>query len=217
MASSWKTILYFIPLLAWAQEPGKFADRDPKYRLQPSDVIEVEYTYTPEYNQTVAVQPDGYVTLKVLGGVHAAGLTLEEVTAAIKTKGDAALNNPEVTVLLKEYVKPHFVIAGEIARPGTYDLRGNVSLIEAIALGGGFKESSKQSQVVLVRRVNAEMAEVKVVDVKALMDPKKIREDLRMRPDDLVVVPKNRLGKLEPYIRITSMGLSGLYGISLLK
>ena len=217
MMSVLRAILILLPILGWAQDQGKFADREPKYRLQPSDVVEVEYTYTPEYNQVVSVQPDGYVTLKVIGGVQAAGLTLDGLRAAIKAKGDTSFNDPEVTVLLKEYVKPHFVVAGEVVHPGTFDLRGNVSLVEAIAISGGFKESSKQSQVVLVRKVNAEIAEVKVVDVKALMDPKNVREDLKLRPDDLVIVPRNRLGKIEPYVRLTSSVLSGLYGVALLK
>ena len=75
-----KAILVFLPVLLSAQDQGKFADREPKYRLQPSDVVEVEYTYTPEYNQTVSVQPDGFVTLKVIGGVHASGLTIDVLT-----------------------------------------------------------------------------------------------------------------------------------------
>jgi polysaccharide export outer membrane protein len=118
-----------------------------------------------------------------------------------------------VNVILKDFVKPHFVVAGEVARPGTFDLRGDVTAVQAIAMSGGFKESSKQTQVVLLRRVNKEYAEVKVLDLKKLMSPSNIREDILIQPDDMLVVPQNRISKLEPYVRV---GSTGLYGLGLM-
>lgn len=202
-------------LTAWCDDQSHFAERDPKYRLQPSDVIQIEYSYTPDYNQTATVQPDGEVTLKLIGGVKVAGLTLEEATHAITDRASQRLNKPEIMILLKEYVKPHFTVTGEIHHPGTYDLHGPVSAIQAIALSGGFKESSKQTQVILVRKLNAEVAEVRLLDYKALTSPSGVRENIEIRPDDLLIVPKNRLSKVEPYIRVAAMGLSGLYGVAL--
>jgi len=102
---------------AWAQT-GTFAERDPHYKLQPEDKVEVQYRYTPEYNGTVALQPDGYVSLPLIGEVKLSGKTLEQARVAIVAKAAERLADPEVTVLLKEYVKPYFVVAGEVARPG---------------------------------------------------------------------------------------------------
>jgi protein involved in polysaccharide export with SLBB domain len=107
-------------------------------------------------------------------------------------------------------VKPHFVVAGEVARPGTFDLRGDVGIIQAIAMSGGFKDSAKRTQVILLRRADAEFAEVKVFDLKRLMDPKGIREDITLKPDDMLVVPRNKITQIEPYIRFASLGMYGL-------
>ena len=139
-----------------------------------------------------------------------AGRTLEEASAAIAKQAEARLKDPEVTVLLKDFVKPHFVVAGEVVRPGTFELRGDVTVIHAIAMSGGFKESSKRTQVILLRQVNQDHAEVKLLDLKQLMSPGKIREDILIRPDDMLVVPQNRISRVEPYVRIGSMGLYGL-------
>lgn len=194
--------------------PG-LIERDQKYRLQPSDVLEVEYSYTPEYNQTATVQPDGEVTLKVLGGVKVAGLTVEEARSHITEMASKHLNQPEITLLLKEYVKPHFTVSGEVNKPGSYDLHGATSVVEAIAMSGGFKESSKQTQVVLVRKMNADVAEVRMLDFKELTSPRGIREDIAIKPGDMLIVPKNRLSKVEPYIRVAALAMGGMYGVAL--
>jgi polysaccharide export outer membrane protein len=191
------------------QAPG-FANRGAHYRLQAEDKIEVQYRYTPEYNATVAIQPDGYATLPFLGEVMLAGLTVTEATAAICAKAGERLNDPEITVLLKDYIKPYFVIAGEVARPGRVDLRGDVKLIEAIALGGGFKDSAKRTQVVLIRRGSDGMAEVRVYDARKLMSAKGVAEDVPIRPGDMVVVPRNAVSKIEPFFRLTEPSLYAL-------
>jgi polysaccharide export outer membrane protein len=193
-----------------ANSTQRFGSRDTRYRIQPNDVVEIQFRYTPEYNYTGTVQPDGFISLQVVGDVKIAGLTLNEASAAIAKQAGTRLRDPEATVLLKDFVKPHFVVAGEVAHPGTYDLRGEVTAIEAIAMSGGFKEGSKRTQVILLRRADREYAEVRVLDLKKLMSPSKIREDILIRADDMLVVPQNNISKLEPYVRVGSMGLYGL-------
>ena len=199
----------------WCEE--SLSTRGPSYRLHPGDTIDLHYTYTSEYDQTAIVQPDGYVSLKTGGSVRVAELTLEEASAAIRKVSAERLKDPEIVVLLKDFVKAHVTIGGEVVRPGTYDLRGRVTLIDAIALSGGFKDSSNQSQVLLVRRATPELASVRVVDVKRMMTAGKVLEDIELNPDDLLIVPKNRLGKIEPYVRVASLGLTGLYGVAVFK
>jgi len=201
--------LWCLPSISTGQTPV-FTPREPRYRIQPNDVVEIQFRYTPEYNFTGTVQPDGFIALQVVGAVKIAGRTLEEASAAIVKQAEARLKDPEVTVLLKDFVKPHFVVAGEVVRPGTFELRGDVTVIHAIAMSGGFKESSKRTQVILLRQVNQDHAEVKLLDLKQLMSPGKIREDILIRPDDMLVVPQNRISRVEPYVRIGSMGLYGL-------
>jgi polysaccharide export outer membrane protein len=189
-----------------------FTPRDQRYHIQPNDVVEVHFRYTPEYNLTATVEPDGFISIEVVGDVKIAGLTLVDASAAIAKQAGMRLKDPEVTVHLKDFVKPHFVVAGEVNHPGTYELRGQVTTIQAIAMSGGFKESSKESKVILLRRINEEYAEVKVIDLKKLMSPSKIREDITLRADDMLVVPRNMISRLEPVVRVGSMGL---YGIAL--
>jgi polysaccharide biosynthesis/export protein len=195
-------------LPAYSQQT--FSERDPRYRIQPSDVIEVQYRYTPEYNHMATIQPDGFAALQLVGDVKVAGLTVDEAAAAIAGKAGERLQNPEVTVTLKEFVRPFFTVAGEVNHPGRFDLRGRVTAVEGIAVSGGFKESSKRSTVILLRRTGADLAEVKVLDLKRLMSAAAIEEDLTLRSGDLLVVPQNAISRLEPFMRIGSTGLYGL-------
>jgi len=197
-------------LLAFGGET--FNERDPRYRVQSGDVIEVQYRYTPEYNHTVTIQPDGFVTLQFAGDIKIGGLTVTEAADEIAKKAGERLQNPEVTVTLKEFIKPYFTVAGEVNRPGRFDLRGRVSAIEGIAMSGGFKESSRRKTVILLRQASTDMAEVKVLDLNRLMSGKAIAEDMSLRPGDLLVVPQNRISRLEPFMRI---GQTGLYGLGL--
>jgi len=188
----------------------EFAERDKRYRLQPNDVIEVQFRFTPEFNLTATVQPDGYINSQIAGSVKVGGLTLPEAESAIAAKASARLKDPEVTVVAKDFVKPRFVVSGEVNHPGPQELRGDIGIIEAIAMGGGFKESAQRSQVVLVRRVNSEYAQVRVFDMKKLMRPENIREQVKIQPDDLIVVPQNHISRIEPMVRIASLALYGL-------
>ncbi len=207
-----KTILFFAAFAAFAAGQTGFSERDPHYRLQAEDKIEVQYRYTPEYNATAALQPDGYVSLPLIGEVKLAGFTLAGAADAIRKQASERLNDPEITVLLKEYVKPYFTVAGEVSHPGRVELHGPVTLVEGIALSGGFKDSAKRTQVVLLRKTSNDLAEVRVLDVRKLMSPQGLHEDIPLKAGDVLVVPRNAISRMEPYIRLTE---SSLYAVAL--
>src|ERR1041384_2457906 len=76
-----------------------------RYRLQPGDVLEIQYRYSPEFNQTVTVQPDGYVTLEIGGDVKVAGMTVEQTRQTILRRASERLREPVATIVLKEFQK----------------------------------------------------------------------------------------------------------------
>jgi polysaccharide export outer membrane protein len=201
------SLIWLIASSALAQT-GSFADREPRYRLQSSDVIEVHYRYTPEFDQTVTIQPDGFVTLQIVGDIKLQGLTQEEAKSAILTRASERLKDPEITIVLKEFVKPYFVVGGEVNNPGRFDMHGTVSPLQAIAMAGGFKTASaNHSQVILYRRVGPNLAKVEVLDLKAATKPNSTSEPLAdLHPDDMLFVPQNRVSKIERYVKWGNWG-----------
>jgi polysaccharide export outer membrane protein len=185
-------------------EKADFPDRHPRYELQRGDMLDIQFSPTAEYNQTLAVQPDGYISLREAGDLYVLGKTVSEVREAIKAAYRSILHDPEITVLLKDFDRPHFTATGQVGRPGRYDLRADTTVSEALAIAGGLTEKSKANQVLLFRRVSNDWVETKMIDVKALYNGRLV-EDIHLRPGDLIFVPQNRFSKIKPFIPVWAL------------
>ena len=114
----------------------QFKERDPRYRVRKSDVIEVKFKFSPEFDQTLTVQPDGFVTLDEVGDLEVEDKTLPELREAIQLAYRGILHDPVITVSLKDFDKPFFIAAGQVGHPGKYELRSDTTLVEALAIAG---------------------------------------------------------------------------------
>jgi polysaccharide export outer membrane protein len=178
-----------------------------RYRLTPSDVIELRFPYVPEFDQTVTVQPDGYVSLRVVGDIRVAGRTLPQFKEMLNEAYVDVLREPVINVILKEFEKPYFTATGEVAKPGKYELRGSTTLTQGLTLAGGHTRDAKHSQVIIFRRFSNEWVEVKQLDVKKMYDSHNLSEDPLLRPGDTVFVPRNVLSHIAPFIPRPSLGI----------
>ncbi len=160
--------------------------RDARYRLCASDVVSVTFPLTPEFNQTVSIQPDGFASLAGAGDVRLEGLTTQESADAVRVAYAQILSDPIVSIDLKDFNKPYFIVSGEVGHPGKFDLRGETSATEAIAIAGGFNDSSKHSQVLLFRRVNNDWSEVKPLNLKRILQGRDVSEDPEVLPGDML-------------------------------
>jgi len=182
-------------------------ERRPLYRLRPSDVAEVTFTISPEFNQTLTVQPDGYVAVRDAGMVYVQGLTLPEFGDAIRGAYHGYLHDPEVAVALKEFERPYFVVGGEVGRPGKYELRTDTTVAEAVEIAGGLTSQAKHSQVVLFRRVDDDLVETRVLNLKKMLKTNGLREDAHLRPGDFVFVPQNAISKVARFLTKPTMSM----------
>jgi polysaccharide export outer membrane protein len=181
-----------------------------RYHLGKGDVIELNFPFTPEFNQTVTVQPDGFVTLQVLGDVNVAGLSTHELKTMLERQYSVALKDPVITVILKEFEKPSFIASGEVQRPGKYEMKDGLMLSQAVAIAGGFTGDAKNTQVLLFRRASDEWVEVKELDMKKLLRGT-LREDFEVKPGDMVYVPKRKLAGLRPLMPIGAFVRMSIY------
>ena len=181
-----------------------------RYRLGQGDVIELSFPFTPEFNQTVTVHPDGFVTLQVIGDVNVIGLTTHELKSTLESQYSVALKDPVITVILKEFEKPSFTASGEVQRPGKYEMKDGLTLSQAVAVAGGFTGDAKNTQVLLFRRKSDEWVEVKEVDLKKLLHGT-LKEDFAVKSGDMVYVPKRRLAGLRPLMPIGAFVRMSIY------
>ena len=192
--------------------PSSISSRDARYRLCPTDVIALTFPLTPEFDQTVSIQPDGFASLAGAGSVHLAGMTTQESADAIRSAYAKVLHDPIISVELKDFNKPYFVVTGQVNRPGKYDLRGDTSATQAVAIAGGFTEAARHSQVLLFRRVNNDWYEVKPLNLKRILHGENISEDPEIRSGDMLYVPQNLISKVKRYI--PSSGFGAYYQLS---
>ena len=181
--------------------------RRPLYRLRASDVVDISFTVSPEFDQSLRVQPDGYVWLKDAGMVWAEGLTLEEFADAVRRAYQGYLHDPQVAVALKDFEHPAFIVGGEVSRPGKYELRSDTTVTEAVELAGGLTMQAKHSQVILFRRVNDELVETRLLNLKKMLGEKSLGEDTHLRPGDLIYVPQNTISKIARFLTRPSLSM----------
>jgi polysaccharide export outer membrane protein len=188
--------------------PPALQRRNPRYQLCKSDVFDLDFPFTPEFNQTaVTVQPDGYVTLHGVGDLHVEGQTVPEATQALRTAYAKILHDPVITIALKDFNKPYFIVGGEVGKPGKFDLRGDTTVTQAVAIAGGFNENSKHSQVLLFRRASNDWVEVRKLNVKRMLQTANLSEDPNLRPGDMLFVPKNAVSKIKRLIPASALGM----------
>ena len=199
-------LLLLADFSAAGQTVPQFKERNPRYQLGRGDVLDINFPRTPEFTQTVTVQPDGFVSLRGAGDLHVLGLTVPGAMEAIRTAYATILHDPVATIELKDFEKPYFTSFGEISKPGRYELRGDITVTQALAISGGFREGAKDSEVLLLRRYTAELTEVKRVPVKQMLRAGNLREDPYIQPGDILFVPKSLFGKLERFIPNSSVG-----------
>jgi polysaccharide biosynthesis/export protein len=181
--------------------------RDARYEIHAGDSFDVNFELSPEFNQTsVTVQPDGFISLRGVGDIKVDGQTVPQLTRTLQTAYSKILHDPIISVVLKDFEKPYFIADGQIGRPGKYDLRGTVTLTEAIAMAGGFSDSAKHSQVLLFRRINDQWLEAKLINVKKMEKSGKLTEDPFLHSGDMLFVPKNAFSKFARFISAPSVG-----------
>jgi polysaccharide export outer membrane protein len=165
------------------------------------------YRYTPELNETVTVEPDGFINLDPTGEIKVAGLTLTQATDLITQSASKRLHDPKITLTLKEFHKPYYVVAGEVTHPGRFDMDEPTTALQAILMAGGMDTAARSSQVIVFRRINQEDDEVHVLNLHKVNKVQDLEHDLMLEPGDMLLVPKDRIAKMDRIIKATNVGL----------
>jgi len=165
-------------------------ERGSEYLLGFGDVIEVKFFNTPEYNETIAVRPDGYISLQRLGDVYVAGKSTTELDEEITRGYGEVLQNPDITILVRQFGGQQCYVMGEVERPGLISMAKGMTLMRAIAAAGGPKKTAKMSSVILIRSKDLKKAEASRRDLSFGHLAEHMEADLAVHPYDVIYVPK---------------------------
>ena len=166
--------------------PGVTAAPNADYRLVPGDKLRIEVYKDAQLSQSLQVRPDGKITLPLVGDVAAEGRTSIELRDALVTSLKEYNTNPVVTVIVVETVPPMFYVMGEVNAPGSLPLKGQITVLQALAMAGGFKDFAKTNKIVVQRKGAAGISTLKFNYNDAV---KGKGQTIYLKPGDTVIVP----------------------------
>jgi polysaccharide biosynthesis/export protein len=162
---------------------------DDSFVIGSDDVLSISVWKEPEVSRVVPVRSDGKISLPLAGEIQAGGTTPRQLEKAIAAKLQSYISEPEVTVIVQQINSQKFNILGLVAKPGAYPLTNGATVLDAIALAGGFRDFAKQKSIYVLRQ-SPEGSQTRIpFNYKDVIKGKNVEQNIKLQPRDTVVVP----------------------------
>ena len=158
------------------------------YRIGPEDLLQISVWNNEAMSRTVPVRPDGNISLPLLNDVHAAGLTPMELRDELMRKLADYMPHPEVSVIVNDVHSFKVAVIGQVPKPNRYELKSAATVMDALAMAGGFTEFASRSRVVVIRANGAKTERIPF-DYEKVRDGDPKQVNFRLQPGDIVLVP----------------------------
>lgn len=163
--------------------------RPDTYIIGADDVLSINVWKEPEISKTVPVRPDGMISLPLLGEVKARGLTPVQLEDQITDLLKKIMSEPQVTVIVSQVNSMTFNIVGQVMRPGYFPLTRPITVLDAIALCGGFRDFAKQKKIYVLRKTPDGKEERLKFNYKQVIKGQNMAQNIQLQPHDTLVVP----------------------------
>ncbi|SPF40158.1 conserved exported hypothetical protein [Candidatus Sulfotelmatobacter kueseliae] len=175
-----------------SQNPGASAapkPHDDTFVIGNDDVLAINVWKEPDISRSIPVRSDGKISLPLVGEVQAAGRTPLKLEQDIAAKLKNYIAEPEVTVIVQQINSQKFNILGQVSKPGSYPLTNSPTVLDAIAIAGGFRDFAKQKSIYVLRQ-NPDGSQARMpFNYKEVVKGKNLAQNIKLQPRDTVVVP----------------------------
>jgi polysaccharide export outer membrane protein len=161
---------------------------DDSFVIGNDDVLAINVWKEPDISRSIPVRSDGKISLPLVGEVQAAGLTPLTLEKDIAGKLKNFISEPEVTVMVQQVNSQKFNVLGQVVRPGTYAIANSPTVIDAIALAGGFRDFAKQKSIYVLRQGVSRESRIPF-NYKEVSQGKNMTQNIRLQPGDTIIVP----------------------------
>lgn len=168
---------------------NKSVASDNSYVIGADDVLAISVWKEPEVSRSVPVRTDGKISLPLIGELQAGGQTPRQLEQEIAKRLQSYISEPEVTVIVQDSKSQRINILGMVARPGSYLLTGSTTVLDAIAMAGGFKDFAKQKSIYVLRTGEDGTQKRLPFNYKEVIKGKNPEQNVRLLPRDTVVIP----------------------------
>jgi polysaccharide export outer membrane protein len=162
---------------------------DTSFIIGNDDVLAINVWKEPDVTRSLPVRSDGKISLPLAGELQAAGRTPLQLEEDIANKLRTYITDPEVTVIVQEIKSQNFNILGQVTKPGSYPLTRSATVLDAIALAGGFRDFAKQKAIYILRQDTAGRELHIPFNYKTVIKGKNPEQNVRLQPHDTIVVP----------------------------
>jgi polysaccharide biosynthesis/export protein len=191
------SMLFFLNA-AWGQETSG-STPPPAYRLAAGDTIDIRFFFNPELNDVVQIRPDGRISLSLVGELTLAAKTITESVNEIEAAAAKELRTPRVTIQIRSYAGQKVFVTGEVIRPGTVNLPGEMTILEAIGEAGGMRPTANQHKTVLIRRGDAGVpVRMELILIKGSKPT--AQAQFPLRPFDVILVPESAITHVDRWV-----------------
>jgi protein involved in polysaccharide export with SLBB domain len=171
----------------------------PEYRLAPGDDFNVRFASQPEMNIALTVRPDGMVSFDLVGDVPVSGMAPEELARTLEEMYAVYLRDPQINVVVKDFVNLHVYVLGEVLKPGEYPLRSPTSLAQAVAMAGSWSDDARLEDVMVIRMRDDQTPFAFKVNMKEVMKGA-VHADPYLRNMDIVYVPMGKIASTRNFV-----------------
>lgn len=161
----------------------------PDYVIGADDVLSIVFWRESDMSADVVVRPDGRISIPVVNDVVAMGLTPEQLRQRLTTEASRYVEDPNVSVVVKEIKSRRVFIMGQVAKAGPYPLMAPLTVMQLIALAGGLEEFAKQEDIVILRQEPGGTPSSIRFNYRDVMKRKNLRQNIELKPGDTVIVP----------------------------
>jgi polysaccharide export outer membrane protein len=161
---------------------------DDSFVIGNDDVLAINVWKEPDISRSIPVRSDGKISLPLVGEVQAAGLTPLKLEKDIAGKLKNYISEPEVTVMVQQVNSQKFNILGQVVRPGSYVIANSPTVLDAIALAGGFRDFAKQKSIYVLRQGASGDARIPF-NYKDVSQGKNMSQNIKLQPGDTIIVP----------------------------
>jgi polysaccharide export outer membrane protein len=171
-----------------ASVPLKASTVNSNFVIGNEDVLAISVFKEPELSRTIPVRTDGKISLPLIGELQASGKTPKELQAEITSGLVSFIEEPEVTVIVQEIRSQRFNILGHVQKPGSYELNPPITLVDAIALAGGFRDFAKITSIYVLRADGGKQVRLPF-NYKEVIKGARPEQNIELQPRDTIVVP----------------------------
>lgn len=162
---------------------------DDTFVIGNDDVLAVSVWKEPDISKSVPVRSDGKISLPLVGEVEAAGQTPLKLEQEIASRLKSYISEPEVTVIVQQINSQKFNILGQVTKPGAYPLTNSPTVLDAIAVAGGFRDFAKRNRIYVLRQ-NADGTQARLTfNYKEVIKGQNTAQNVKLQPRDTIVVP----------------------------